>query len=46
MLFNPNLLKVVMGSDWLEARGPYDNKIVAMCLHTHFCWDVTLELYI
>ncbi len=34
MLFNPNLLKVVIGSDWLEARGPYDNKIVAMCLDT------------
>jgi hypothetical protein len=34
MLFNPNLLKVVIGFDWLEARGPYDNKIVAMCLDT------------
>jgi hypothetical protein len=34
MLFNPNLLKVIMGFNWLEARGPYDNKIVAMCLDT------------
>jgi hypothetical protein len=33
MLLNPNLLKVV-GSNCLEAKGPYDNKIVAMCLDT------------